>query len=39
MASFTVEKFSLDRLREIDYQQISDRYRRIKLLTEFADID
>jgi sugar/nucleoside kinase (ribokinase family) len=39
MASFTVEKFSLDRLREIDYQQISDRYRRIKLLTDFADID
>jgi sugar/nucleoside kinase (ribokinase family) len=39
MASFTVEKFSLDRLREIDNQEISDRYRKIKLLTEFADID
>ncbi len=39
MASFTVEKFSLDRLREIDHQEIADRYRRIKLLTEFSDID
>ena len=39
MASFTVEKFSLDRLKEIDHQEISDRYRRIKLLTDFADID
>jgi len=39
MASFTVEKFSLDRLRDIDYLEISDRYKKIKLLTEFADID
>ncbi len=39
MASFTVEKFSLDRLKEIDYREISDRYRKIKLLTDFADID
>ena len=39
MASFTVEKFSLDRLKEIDYGEISDRYRKIKLLTDFADID
>ncbi|MCK4502224.1 MAG: sugar kinase, partial [Desulfuromonadales bacterium] len=39
MASFTVEKFSLDRLREIDFAEISDRYKKIKLLTEFADID
>lgn len=39
MASFTVEKFSLDRLRDIDYSEISDRYKKIKLLTEFADID
>ena len=39
MASFTVEKFSLDRLKEIDYTEISDRYRKIKLLTDFADID
>ena len=39
MASFTVEKFSLDRLRDIDYLEISARYKKIKLLTEFADID
>lgn len=39
MASFTVEKFSLDRLKEIDHQQIADRYRKIKLLTDFADLD
>jgi len=39
MASFTVEKFSLDRLRDIQYSEISDRYKKIKLLTEFADID
>lgn len=39
MASFTVEKFSLDRLKELDYAEISDRYRKIKLLTDFADIE
>ena len=39
MASFTVEKFSLDRLREIDHQEIADRYKKIKLLTDFSDID
>ncbi len=39
MASFTVEKFSLDRLRELDHRDISDRYRKIKLLTDFADLD
>lgn len=39
MASFTVEKFSLDRLREIDYAEIESRYKRIKLLTDFADLD
>ncbi len=39
MASFTVEKFSLDRLRDIEYSEIADRYKKIKLLTEFADID
>ncbi len=39
MASFTVEKFSLDRLKEIDHQQIADRYKKIKLLTDFADLD
>jgi len=39
MASFTVEKFSLDRLRDIDYTEIETRYKRIKLLTDFADLD
>ena len=39
MASFTVEKFSLDRLKELDHRDISDRYRKIKLLTDFADLD
>lgn len=39
MASFTVEKFSLDRLKELDYNEIADRYRKIKLLTDFADIE
>jgi len=39
MASFTVEKFSLDRLRELDYQEIEARYRKIKLLTDFGTLD
>lgn len=39
MASFTVEKFSLDRLKEISHEDISDRFRKIKLLTDFADLD
>ena len=39
MASFTVEKFSLDRLKDIEYREISDRFKKIKLLTDFADID
>lgn len=38
MASFTVEKFSLNRLKEINHQEINDRYKKIKLLTEFADL-
>jgi len=39
MASFTVEKFSLDRLAEIEFNDIERRYKKIKLLTEFDDID
>ena len=35
MASFTVEDFSLNRLRELDYAAIEDRYHRVRLLTEF----
>ena len=39
MASFTVEKFSLERLKEINYPEIESRYKKIKLLTDFADLD
>jgi len=39
MASFTVEDFSLDRLRSLEYQEIEERFRRFKLLTEFAGLD
>ena len=39
MASFTVESFSLDRLKGLDYSQIKDRFSEVKLLTEFAGLD
>ncbi len=35
MASFTVEDFSLNRLGALDHQEIEERFRRFKLLTEF----
>jgi sugar/nucleoside kinase (ribokinase family) len=35
MASFTVEDFSLDRLRTLEYGDIEERFRKFKLLTEF----
>ena len=35
MASFTVESFSLDRLKSLDYNEIKNRYAEVKLLTEF----
>jgi sugar/nucleoside kinase (ribokinase family) len=38
MASFTVEAFSLDRLRILDYKEIHTRYRDFKRLTHFEDI-
>ena len=38
MASFTVESFSLDRLRNLDYKEIQSRYREFKRLTHFEDI-
>ncbi len=38
MASFTVEAFSLDRLRILDYKEIQARYREFKRLTHFEDI-
>jgi sugar/nucleoside kinase (ribokinase family) len=38
MASFTVEAFSLDRLRELDYKEIEARFREFKRLTHFEDL-
>ena len=38
MASFTVEAFSLDRFRVLDYKEIEARYREFKRLTHFEDI-
>jgi sugar/nucleoside kinase (ribokinase family) len=39
MASFNVEEFSLNRLRTLTYEEIEARYRRFRLLTEFAPLD
>jgi len=36
MASFTVEQFSLERLKELSYEEIQDRYLKFRLLTEFG---
>jgi sugar/nucleoside kinase (ribokinase family) len=38
MASFTVEAFSLDRLRALDYKEIEARFREFKRLTQFEDL-
>ena len=38
MASFTVEAFSLDRLRVLDYKEIEARFREFKRLTQFEDV-
>ena len=38
MASFTVEAFSLDRLRILDYKEVQARFREFKRLTHFEDI-
>ena len=38
MASFTVEAFSLDRLRILDYKEVQERFRSFKQLTHFEDI-
>jgi hypothetical protein len=35
MASFVVEKFSLDRLRELTFAEIQMRYREFQNLTVF----
>ncbi len=39
LASFTVERFSLDRLREITRKDIDDRYQEFRSLTHFEDFD
>jgi sugar/nucleoside kinase (ribokinase family) len=38
MASFTVEAFSLDRLRSLDNTQIHTRFKEFKKLTHFEDL-
>lgn len=38
MASFNVEDFSLDRMRSLTYQEIEERYRSIKSMTEFRGL-
>ena len=38
MASFAVEEFSLDRLRQLDYKEIEDRFKVFKRLTFFEDV-
>ncbi len=39
LASFTVEKFSLDRLREVTMPEVQQRYREFRSLTHFEDFD
>jgi sugar/nucleoside kinase (ribokinase family) len=39
LASFTVEKFSLDRLREITLNDVHERYSDFRALTHFEDFD
>jgi sugar/nucleoside kinase (ribokinase family) len=38
MASFTVEDFSLNRLKKLDYREIEERYRGFKAMTHFEGI-
>ncbi|MBI4455223.1 MAG: sugar kinase [Acidobacteria bacterium] len=39
MASFDVEKFSLDRLKELTFPEVQQRYKEFKQLTHFEDIE
>ena len=39
LASFTVEKFSLDRLREVSLRDIQERYQAFRELTHFDDFE
>lgn len=38
MASFTVEDFSLDRLRKLSWPEVEERFRRFQALTSFAGL-
>jgi len=38
MASFTVEEFSLNRLKNLTYREIEERYRGFKSMTHFEDL-
>ncbi|MBP1727942.1 MAG: adenosine kinase, partial [Deltaproteobacteria bacterium] len=38
MASFTVEDFSLDRLRTLQYSEIDARYKSFKKMTHFEAV-
>ena len=39
LASFTVEKFSLDRLREVSLDEVHHRFREFRKLTHFEDFE
>ena len=39
MASFTVEKFSLERMKLLNYDEIKERFRKFKVLTDFQGLD
>lgn len=39
MASFTVEDFSLNRLKSLTWEEIEGRYRKFQALTDFAGLD
>ena len=38
MASFNVESFSLDKIKNLDYSEIENRYNEFKKLTHFEDL-
>jgi hypothetical protein len=38
MASYNVEDFSLNKIRDLDYKEIESRFREFKKLSHFEDI-
>ena len=38
MASFNVEKFGTERVDELDYPEINERFKAFKMMTHFDDI-